>query len=66
VSEDSNVENIGSIMDKAARMSAALTEPCWEGAGEKPGIEIWRVHNERTEQGSSVLVVVVVVVMVVQ
>ena len=29
--EDSNVENIGSIMDKAARVAAAMTEECWTG-----------------------------------
>ena len=29
--EDSNVENIGSIMDKAARVAAAMTEDCWAG-----------------------------------
>ena len=47
--EDSNVENIGSIMDKAARVSAAMTEDCWKGAGQAPGLEIWRVRNVRTE-----------------
>ena len=46
--EDSNVENIGSEMDKAARVAAAKTEDCWSGAGAAPGVEIWRVHNKRT------------------
>ena len=50
--EDSNVENIGSIMDKAARVGAAMTEECWAGAGQEPGIEIWRVHNQRTDGDS--------------
>ena len=31
---DSNVENIGSAMDKAARHSAAVTECEWTGAGQ--------------------------------
>jgi len=31
MAEDSNVENIGSIMDKAARVSAAMTEDMWNG-----------------------------------
>mmetsp|Transcript_1398 Transcript_1398/g.2915 ORF Transcript_1398/g.2915 Transcript_1398/m.2915 type:complete len:386 (-) Transcript_1398:257-1414(-) len=47
--EDSNVENIGSDMDKAARNAAAMTECEWEGAGKAVGIEIWRVENRRTE-----------------
>lgn len=46
---DSNVENIGSAEDKAARKAAALTEREWDGAGETVGIEIWRVENRRTE-----------------
>jgi hypothetical protein len=32
--EDSNVENIGSAMDKAARQSAAVSECEWAGAGQ--------------------------------
>jgi hypothetical protein len=32
--KDSNVENIGSDMDKAARNAAAMTECEWEGAGQ--------------------------------
>ncbi len=32
--KDSNVENIGSDMDKAARHAAAMTECEWEGAGQ--------------------------------
>ena len=36
-------------MDKAARVSAAMTEDCWKGAGQAPGLEIWRVKNVRTE-----------------
>ena len=24
----------------------------WEGAGQKPGIEIWRVENKRTESNT--------------
>lgn len=46
--EDSNVENIGSAMDKAQRMAAATTDVQWDGAGKEPGIEIWRVENKRT------------------
>ena len=32
--KDSNVENIGSDIDKAARHAAAITECEWEGAGQ--------------------------------
>lgn len=31
---DSNVENIGTAMDKAARHAAAVTECEWKGAGQ--------------------------------
>jgi gelsolin len=47
--EDSNVENIGSEEDKAARLAAAQTEEEWTGAGQAVGLEIWRVENRRTE-----------------
>ena len=47
--EDSNVENLGSAEDKAARLAAAQTEAEWAGAGEQVGLEIWRVENRRTE-----------------
>mmetsp|Transcript_15686 Transcript_15686/g.39427 ORF Transcript_15686/g.39427 Transcript_15686/m.39427 type:complete len:384 (+) Transcript_15686:38-1189(+) len=47
--KDSNVENIGSEMDKAARHAAAMKEVEWDGAGSEPGLEIWRVCNTRTQ-----------------
>lgn len=47
--EDSNLAHIGSDEDKAAREAAAALEMNWEGAGEKPGLQIWRVENTRTE-----------------
>jgi gelsolin len=40
-------------MDKAARVSAAMTEECWLNAGKSPGLEIWRVHNKRTENDNA-------------
>lgn len=43
--EDSNVENIGSADDKKARYEAAATEKAWVGAGQKPGMQIWRIEQ---------------------
>ena len=43
--EDSNVENIGSAEDKAARYGAAATETAWKNAGQKPGLEVWRIEK---------------------
>lgn len=50
--EDSNLAHIGSAEDKAAREKAAGLEMNWKGAGEKVGIEIWRVENKRDEHGN--------------
>eukprot|EP00559_Dactyliosolen_fragilissimus_P006349 CAMPEP_0184856320 /NCGR_PEP_ID=MMETSP0580-20130426/1513_1 /TAXON_ID=1118495 /ORGANISM="Dactyliosolen fragilissimus" /LENGTH=374 /DNA_ID=CAMNT_0027351297 /DNA_START=56 /DNA_END=1180 /DNA_ORIENTATION=- len=47
--EDSNLAHIGSEQDQKARKAAAETEAHWEGAGQKVGIEIWRVENTRDE-----------------
>jgi len=43
--EESNCANIGSAEDKAARLAAAQTEPAWEGSGQKPGVEVWRIEQ---------------------
>ena len=42
---DTNVENIGSEEDKAARKAAAETEEAWEGAGASAGTRVWRVEQ---------------------
>lgn len=42
---DTNVEKIGSEEDKAVRKAAAETEAAWQGAGQSPGIQIWRVEK---------------------
>eukprot|EP00343_Euplotes_focardii_P009527 CAMPEP_0205826458 /NCGR_PEP_ID=MMETSP0206-20130828/28688_1 /ASSEMBLY_ACC=CAM_ASM_000279 /TAXON_ID=36767 /ORGANISM="Euplotes focardii, Strain TN1" /LENGTH=474 /DNA_ID=CAMNT_0053126395 /DNA_START=26 /DNA_END=1450 /DNA_ORIENTATION=+ len=43
--EDSNIAKIGTAEDKAVRKAAADTEAAWEGAGQKPGVEIWRIEK---------------------
>lgn len=43
--EDSNMALVGSDLDKDARQAAAQEEPAWEGAGQEPGIQIWRVEK---------------------
>mmetsp|Transcript_12260 Transcript_12260/g.27036 ORF Transcript_12260/g.27036 Transcript_12260/m.27036 type:complete len:379 (+) Transcript_12260:224-1360(+) len=50
--EDSNLAHIGSAEDKAAREKAAKLEVNWVGAGEKVGIQIWRVENKRDDAGN--------------
>eukprot|EP00448_Togula_jolla_P023883 CAMPEP_0170592740 /NCGR_PEP_ID=MMETSP0224-20130122/13082_1 /TAXON_ID=285029 /ORGANISM="Togula jolla, Strain CCCM 725" /LENGTH=522 /DNA_ID=CAMNT_0010916659 /DNA_START=60 /DNA_END=1629 /DNA_ORIENTATION=+ len=42
---DSNCAEIGSDADKAARKSAAQTEPAWEGAGSEVGVIVWRIEQ---------------------
>ncbi|CAE7283409.1 sevA [Symbiodinium natans] len=42
---DSNVGAIGGDEDKAVRKLAAAKEPAWEGAGTKPGIQVWRIEH---------------------
>jgi len=46
--EDSNMANYGSKAHVDARKAAASSEKEFEGAGQKVGLEIWRVENRRT------------------
>jgi gelsolin len=43
--EDSNMDNYGSQEHKDAKLAAAQTEKAWEGCGQKPGIEMWRIEK---------------------
>jgi gelsolin len=43
--EDTNVEALGSKEDRATKKNAATKEPAWKGAGEKVGIQIWRIEK---------------------
>mmetsp|Transcript_29197 Transcript_29197/g.52885 ORF Transcript_29197/g.52885 Transcript_29197/m.52885 type:complete len:379 (+) Transcript_29197:68-1204(+) len=48
--EETNLGGIGSEEDKAAREAAAKIDFNWdEDVGSKPGVQIWRVENKRTE-----------------
>jgi len=43
--EDSNISNYGSKEHKDVKLAAAKTEAAWKGAGQKVGIEIWRIEK---------------------
>jgi gelsolin len=47
--EETNLAAIGSTSDHALKALAASIDFHWSNAGSAPGIEIWRVHNKRTE-----------------
>lgn len=47
--EDSNMSNYGGKEMRDLRKQAAETEKEFKGAGAKPGLELWRVHNKRTK-----------------
>lgn len=44
------MENIGSAEDKAARYGAAATETAWTNAGQKPGLEVWRIEKFKVKK----------------
>ncbi|XP_033746053.1 gelsolin-like protein 2 isoform X2 [Pecten maximus] len=41
--KDSNMALFGSDTEKEVKKSAAQTEKAWDGAGQEPGIQIWRI-----------------------
>jgi gelsolin len=43
--EDSNVAALGSNEDRATKKKSAQTENAWKGAGQKVGLEIWRIEK---------------------
>jgi len=43
--EDSNIEFIGTDIDKQARIKAAAHEPSWKVAGKTDGLEVWRIEQ---------------------
>lgn len=42
---DSNLAEIGTAADKAARKGAAETEDAWKGVGLAPGLDVWRIEQ---------------------
>jgi len=42
---DSNIANLGSDLEKKVREAAAATEPAWQNAGKKVGLQIWRIEK---------------------
>lgn len=55
--KDSNLALFGSDTEKQVKKSSAQAEPAWHGAGQKVGLQIWRIVNfkvtewERKEYG---------------
>eukprot|EP00002_Diphylleia_rotans_P033726 TRINITY_DN719_c0_g4_i1.p1 TRINITY_DN719_c0_g4~~TRINITY_DN719_c0_g4_i1.p1 ORF type:complete len:373 (-),score=99.98 TRINITY_DN719_c0_g4_i1:149-1267(-) len=47
--KETNVANIGTEEDKAARKAAAETEEAWSGAGQAPGLQIWRIEKMKVK-----------------
>jgi len=43
--EDSNIANYGSKDHHDLKTASAKSEEAWKGAGQKPGIEIWRIEK---------------------
>jgi gelsolin len=42
---DTNIANLGSDLEKNVRKAAAEGEPAWKVAGQKIGLEIWRIEK---------------------
>jgi gelsolin len=43
--EDSNISNYGKKEHKDLKLASAKTEEAWKGAGQKVGVEIWRIEK---------------------
>ncbi|XP_033108219.1 gelsolin-like protein 1 [Anneissia japonica] len=56
--KDSNMALIGSDTDREVKKESAMTEEAWKGAGEKTGLQIWRIvkfevtHWDKNQYGS--------------
>lgn len=55
--KDSNLALFGSDSEKKVKKDSAETEPAWKGAGQKPGVQIWRIkkfkvtHQQKEDYG---------------
>lgn len=43
--EDSNCAALGSKLNRSVKLEAAKGEEAWNGCGQKPGVEIWRIEK---------------------
>jgi gelsolin len=48
--KDSNLALFGSDLEKNVKKASAETEVAWKGAGQKLGLEIWRINNFQVER----------------
>jgi gelsolin len=48
--EDSNIAMLGSDLEKEVRKNAADNAEEWKGAGEKVGVEIWRIEQFKVKR----------------
>ncbi|XP_076468665.1 gelsolin-like protein 2 isoform X2 [Babylonia areolata] len=43
--KDTNLANFGSDEEKQVKKESAEQEPAWQGAGQEPGLKIWRIEQ---------------------
>ncbi|KAK7496121.1 hypothetical protein BaRGS_00012531, partial [Batillaria attramentaria] len=43
--KDSNLALFGSDTEKEVKKESAEQEPAWQGAGQEPGLKVWRIEN---------------------
>ena len=42
---NTNIENLGSDLERELKEAAAEGEPAWDGAGDEEGLQIWRIEQ---------------------